>query len=419
LKGHRVSTQKIFNDPVYGFITVSDPVIQSLIDHPYFQRLARISQVGLSSLVYPGSQHTRFHHALGAMHLMQQAILVLRNKGIEIHPKEERGALIAILLHDIGHGPFSHTLEGSLVQHVHHEELSLALMQLLAENLHPYLEEALLIFQGTYTRPFFHQLVSGQLDVDRLDYLMRDSFYTGVAEGVIGSERIIKMMHVIDESLVVEEKGIYSIEKFLIARRLMYWQVYLHKTVLGAESLLTLILKRAKWLSRQGENLFATPSMSFFLRHNVNEINGEMLLHFVQLDDHDIMASVKVWSSHSDTILSDLCSRLLNRRLLKVRLSSEPLPADFEPFIRNRISKKLGITDKESEFYLRSGTVSNQAYDTSKGDISFIMKSGEVLNFFKASHNLHPENMTELVIKYFVCYPKEIHSELEAINYFS
>jgi uncharacterized protein len=419
LKGHSVSTQKIFNDPVYGFITVSDTVIQKLIDHPDFQRLGRISQVGLSSLVYPGSQHTRFHHALGAMHLMQQAILVLRNKGIEISDKEERGALIAILLHDIGHGPFSHTLEGNLVHKVHHEDLSIALMQRLADKLHPSLEEALQIFRGNYTRPFFHQLVSGQLDVDRLDYLMRDSFYTGVAEGVIGSERIIKMMHVLEESLVVEEKGIYSIEKFLIARRLMYWQVYLHKTVLGAESLLTLLLNRAKWLFRQGEKLFATPSLSYFLENEIYSIDDEMLSHFVLLDDHDIMASVKVWSLHTDRILSDLCNRMLHRRLLKVRLSSVPLPAGFENELTSRIAKKLNVSTEESSYYLRSGTVSNQAYDTSKGDIKFIMKNGKVLDFFEASHNLHPENMTEEVIKYFVCYPKEIHAELEAENYFN
>jgi HD superfamily phosphohydrolase len=414
LKSQILFGQKIFNDPVYGFLTVSDPLIQQTIDHPIFQRLSRISQVGLSSLVYPGSQHTRFHHAMGAMHLMQQAILVLRLKGVLIDEEEERGALLAILLHDLGHGPYSHTLEGTLVKGVHHEEISLALMQRLALEFHPYIDKAIAIFTGTYSRPFFHQLVSGQLDVDRLDYLMRDSFYTGVAEGVIGSERIIKMMNVVDERLVVEEKGIYSVENFLIARRLMYWQVYLHKTVLGAEALLTSILHRAQYLCSQGVLLFATPSLQYFLKKEVEITNEEMLDHFVKLDDYDIMASVKVWAGHSDFVLSDLCSRLLERRLFKVLLSVQPFSDSAVALCSDWIAKKYGLDKETSRLYMRRGTVSNQAYDRRKGEIYFLMKSGTCLNFFEASHNLHPENMTKLVTKHYLCIPKEVYLEMKS-----
>ncbi len=407
MKAHHVSAPKIFNDPVYGFITVHDPLIQQLIDHPDFQRLGRISQVGLSALVYPGSQHTRFHHALGAMYLMQQAIHVLRMKGTDISAEEERGALIAILLHDIGHGPYSHTLEGTIVTGTHHEDISLALMQRLNQEFHLALDTAISIFQGKYPRKFFHQLVSGQLDVDRLDYLMRDSFYTGVAEGVIGSERIIKMMHVVHDALVIEEKGIYSIEKFIIARRLMYWQVYLHKTVLGAEALLTAVMDRARHLAKKGEDLFGTPAFKHFLFHEGPMETAVLLDAFRKLDDHDVMASIKVWAEGKDGILADLCLRVIHRRLFKVKLQADGFSKEAIQACTTAVAETMGLGLSEAAYYVRHGQVSNQAYDVEKGEIQFLMKNGALLNFFEASPNLGSENLVKPVIKHYLCFPKE------------
>lgn len=401
---------KIFNDPVYGFITISDPLIQQLIDHPYFQRLARISQVGLSDLVYPGAQHTRFHHALGAMHLMQQAIDVLRTKGVAITEEEALAAKIAILLHDIGHGPFSHTLENTILEGHSHEEISLEIMQLLNAEFHLALEPAIAIFKGEYPKAFFHKLVSGQLDVDRLDYLMRDSFYTGVAEGIIGSERIIKMMNVEGDQLVVEEKGIYSIEKFLIARRLMYWQVYLHKTVLGAEMILTQILKRSKELARRDVELFATSSLRRFLYAHREPFadEREKIGQFLLLDDHDVVSAVKEWCRAEDKVLSDLCRRLMNRKLFRVRLSAQPPAAENILHLRQQVREQMHLTEEEAGYYLQTGDVSNLAYDDSKGDILFRMKDGRIIDLFEASDHLSRESMARVVKKYFICCPKEI-----------
>jgi HD superfamily phosphohydrolase len=323
---------KIFNDPVYGFITVSDPLHQHIINHPWFQRLRRITQGGLSHLVYPGAHHTRFHHALGAMHLMEQALLVIQRKGTPISDAELQAGMAAVLLHDIGHGPFSHTLEGVLLSGVHHEALTLEIMHILNAEFDGKLTLAIQMFLGTYPRPFFNQLIASQLDVDRLDYLRRDSFYTGVAEGVIGSERIIKMMVVMNDELLIEEKGIYSIEKFLIARRLMYWQVYLHKTVLGAEALLHQIFRRARLLIQEKVDLFSTPALHFVLQSSPERaLHSELVNAFVQLDDSDVMSAVKVWSSHSDAILSQLCR--LAFLLPRVRSAIKPMTPKKAPSV--------------------------------------------------------------------------------------
>ncbi|MCX7742937.1 MAG: HD domain-containing protein [Flavobacteriales bacterium] len=409
-----LSVSKIFNDPVYGFITVSDRLILQLIDHPYFQRLSRISQVGLSHFVYPGAHHTRFHHALGALHLMQQALDGLRAKGITITEDEYRSAQIAILLHDIGHGPFSHTLENTILEGVDHESLSLEIMKLLNVQYHSELEQAIAIFTGTYHKRFLHQLVSSQLDIDRLDYLMRDSFYTGVAEGIIGSERIIKMMQVENDQLVIEEKGIYSLEKFLIARRLMYWQVYLHKTVLAAELLLTLIMQRAKSLAAEGKKLFCTSALQKFLYpSSVSTLNqSAMIEEFTRLDDFDVLASIKEWCNENDRVLSDLCKRLIQRRLFKaVWWNEEPDKQTMQRIVQT-ISSYYGLDDNEACYYLRSERIVQLPYDSSKGEIMIRLKNGSLKTIFEASDNLSRENLSRPVVKYIVCYPKEIQLEI-------
>lgn len=405
----QVSSSKIFNDPVYGFITVTDPLVHRLINHSWFQRLRRITQGGLSHLVYPGAHHTRFHHALGAMHLMEQALEVIQRKGAEVSSSEMQAGMVAVLLHDIGHGPFSHTLEGVLIPGIHHEDLTLEMMRQLNQEMEGALEMAMQMFLGTYHRPFFNQLIASQLDVDRLDYLRRDSFYTGVAEGVIGSERIIKMMVVHNDELLLEEKGIYSIEKFLIARRLMYWQVYLHKTVLGAEALLHTIFRRARHLVAEGQELFGTPGLQAMLQlQNSERVTSEMLNAFVGLDDYDVMASIKVWSLHPDMVLASLCQRLLNRQLWKVRVQSEPFSDSFHQSCKTRIERHFGISSTDAEYFLAKGSVSNRTYDASKWPIRFYMKSGQVKDFFSVSDNLSAENTLNEVRKYFVCFPKEV-----------
>lgn len=397
--------QKIFNDPVYGFITVNDPLIQWLLDHPYFQRLGRIGQLGLSYLVYPGAHHTRFHHALGAMFLMGETLEMLTQKGIAISKEEVQAAKIAILLHDIGHGPFSHTLERSIMPGVAHESLSLQIMKVLNEERKGELQLAIDIFTRKYKRSFFSELVSGQLDVDRLDYLMRDSFYTGVAEGVIGSERIIKMMCVVNDQLVVEQKGIYSIENFLIARRLMYWQVYYHKTVLGAEALLTAILRRAKELCLEGNQLFCTSALGNFLY----KMEKDNLHQFLELDDMDILTSIKEWVKHPDPILSDLCYRLIYRKLFRVRLQSAPISEEEIEEIRKKVKIKFNLKDNNQvNYYVSNSFVTALAYEETAGDILIMDKKGGVAPLFQVSDHLLPEDMTKVITKHFVCYPKDI-----------
>ena len=360
--------RKIFNDPIYGFVSIPYEIIYDLIEHPYFQRLRRIKQLGLTNLVYPGALHTRFHHAMGAMHLMGEAIEVIRSKGNEITDEEAKAVTIAILLHDIGHGPFSHALEHSIVSDVSHEAISELFMNRLNNEFNGELTLAIKIFQNKYRKKFLHQLVSSQLDMDRLDYLKRDSFFTGVSEGVVSSDRIIIMLNVVNDQLAVEAKGIYSIEKFIIARRLMYWQVYLHKTVLSAENLLVNILRRAKELAEKKEELFCTPALRTFLykQHSLNDFikKPETLDSFALLDDSDIMTSVKVWTTHKDAVLSKLCNQLVNRKLFKIELQNIPFKEEKIKELKNKIKALYKLNDKQVNYFVFSGNVKNDALPT-------------------------------------------------------
>ncbi len=405
----RNNKKKIFNDPIYGFISIPDDFIFDLIEHPYFQRLRRIMQLGLSHLVYPGALHTRFHHVLGAMHLMTQAVATIRRKGHEITQDEERAVLIAILLHDIGHGPFSHALEYDIVSGVSHEEISGFFMDRLAKEFGEDLDRALLIFKNKHHKPFLYQLVSSQLDMDRLDYLNRDSFYTGVSEGIIGSDRLIEMLNVHEGNLVLEEKGIYSIEKFIVARRLMYWQVYLHKTVVAAEFMLIHALRRAKQLAKKGEQLFASPALHFFLNNDVTKENFEtdekFLNLFADLDDYDILGALKVWQSHPDKTLSELSKRLVNRKLFKIEISKEPFSPDRIQLEKELARKQFDLEDSEVDFFVYSDILSNNAYNHNKQNINMLMKNGEIIDLTKASDNLNISALALPVEKYFLCYP--------------
>lgn len=407
--------RKIINDPIYGFVTIPSDLIYDLINHRYFQRLRRIKQLGLTNLVYPGALHTRFHHAIGAMHLMHEALLNLKQKGIDITDAEEEAALIAILLHDIGHGPFSHALEHSIVKGITHEDISSLLMNRLNKTFKGKLSLAIKIFNNVYKKKFLHQLVSSQLDMDRLDYLKRDSFFTGVSEGVISSDRIIKMLHVVNDQLVVEAKGIYSIEKFLIARRLMYWQVYLHKTVLSAETLLVTILKRAKALSAKGEVLFGTPVFQQFLQNNYTATDFENDEHvldlFAQLDDYDIMAAIKVWTGCTDTILQKLCENLLERHLYRIELGQTPIPTSYKNQLIEKATQRFGVSRKEASYFVISDEVNNSAYNSSDFKIHILMGNGRLLDVAEASDQLNIQSLTQPVTKYFVCYPKELMTD--------
>jgi uncharacterized protein len=407
----RNNKKKIINDPVYGFITVPDDTIFDLIEHPFVQRLRRIKQLGMTHMVYPGALHTRFHHVIGAMHLMQQAILSIRRKGHEILPEEERAALIAILLHDIGHGPFSHALEYDIVNGVSHEQISAYFLErLAAEDIagKEDLERALLIFANRYPKKFLYQLVSSQLDMDRLDYLNRDSFFTGVSEGIIGTERIIEMLNVVDDHLVVEEKGIYSIEKFLVARRVMYWQVYLHKTVVSAEFMLINILRRAKQLVRRGEEVFASPALAFFMKNDVTsgdfENDPQVLECFAQLDDFDIMGAIKVWQQHPDKVLSILSKKLVNRRLHKVEIAKEPFSPDRLKLEEEMVRQRYDLNDEEVKYFVYSERLTNNAYSQSRQNINLLMKNGTIMDVSKASDNLNISALTKPVEKWFLCY---------------
>ncbi len=404
--------RKIINDPIYGFVSIPNELIYDLINHPWFQRLRRIKQLGLTNLVYPGALHTRFHHAIGAMHLMQDAVNTLRQKEVEITVKEEEAVLVAILLHDIGHGPFSHALEHSIVKGIQHEKLSELFMARLNEEFSDKLKLAISIFNNRYKKHFLHQLVSSQLDMDRLDYLKRDSFFTGVIEGVISSDRIIKMLNVKKDELVVEHKGIYSIEKFLIARRLMYWQVYLHKTVLSSENLLMKILQRAKELSSLGRVLFATPALSVFLKSDYQykdfENEKSLLELFAKLDDNDLVASIKVWADDSDSILSRLSTNLLNRKLYKVELGDTAIAPLYKKNLLEKVIKKYKISRKEAEYFVFSGTVNNSAYNDNSLNINILMKDGSLVDVAKASDLLNLKSLSKTVSKHFICYPKEL-----------
>ncbi len=399
---------KIVNDPIYGFITIPSSLIFDLVEHNYFQRLRRISQMGMSYLVYPGAHHTRFHHALGAMFLMQKAVHTLRLKGVEISDVEEEALNIAILLHDIGHGPFSHAMEHSIVENLSHEHISLLFMEYLNTQFNNRLTLAITIFKNEYERKFLHQLISSQLDMDRLDYLRRDSFYTGVSEGTVNSERLITMLNVIDDNLVVEEKGIYSVEKFIVARRLMYWQVYLHKTGLVAEQLLLRVLKRAKELTQRGDDLPASEALSFFLKNHISleDFSEDVLDTFSKLDDYDIISAMKSWVNSKDFVLSNLAKMLLNRDLLKIKLKSKPISSEKLMGKKDALMKRHELSEAEASYFVFEGEISNQAYNMTKETINLLTKAGKVVDVAKASDQLNLEALSKKVVKYYLCYPK-------------
>lgn len=405
-----VNRHKILNDPVYGFVTLRHERALDLMDHRYMQRLRRISQLGLSHLVYPGAVHNRFHHAVGCMHLMQEAIDSLRNKGVEITEAEAEAACLAILLHDVGHGPFSHALEHSIVQGVNHEDVSALIMGRLNEEMSGALDLAIEIFNDHHPKPFLHQLVSSQLDMDRLDYLARDSFYSGVTEGKVGSERIIKMLNVVDGQLCVEEKAIYSIEKFIVARRLMYWQVYLHRTVLSAEHMLMLVLRRAKHLVRQGVPVFASPALSLFLHDDLDRAKflaePQVLERFCELDDSDVFVAMKSWRHHEDRVLSLLSKRLLDRGLFRIELRPEPFSEDDVRERVNATAEALGFSQDEAEFLVSNARIDNKAY-VPKG-ILVLYKDGTTRDFAEANDHLNLQMLSRPVEKSFLCYPKEL-----------
>lgn len=407
-----MNKRKIINDPVYGFITIPNELIHDLIHHPYFQRLRHIKQLGLSDFVYPGAQHTRFHHALGAMHLMDRVIKSLRLKGIEISNQEEEAAQIAILLHDIGHGPLSHALEETLLQEIPHESISYLFMKELNARFDGALTLAMQIFRNSYPRKFFHQLISSQLDIDRLDYLKRDSFFTGVMEGTVGVDRIIAMLHVHNDQLVVEEKGIYSIESFLHSRRLMYWQVYLHKTALSAERMMVNIIRRAQYLAQAGEHLEATPSLSTFLKKSYTleafSQKPELLDLFGQMDDHDIWGALKFWRNHPDHILSGLCNRLLQRELFQIILSTDPIQKSKVEKVRQEIHQTYGILRKDTNYLYSLGVVSNEAYVSGGKSINILTKDGTVMDIAHASDLPSIKAISKIVEKNYLCWPKNV-----------
>jgi hypothetical protein len=408
--------RKIINDPVYGFISIPGDIVFDLIEHPYFQRLRNIKQLGLTSFVYPGANHSRFQHGLGALHLMDMAIATLRSKGVVISAAEEEATCIAILLHDAGHGPFSHALENSIISGISHEDISLLLMNKLNETFNGRLELAISIFKGTYSRKFFHELISGQVDMDRLDYLRRDSFFTGVIEGSVGSERIIRMLNVVDDSMVIEEKGIYSLEKFLIARRLMYWQVYMHKTVLSSESLLVNVLKRAKELSHEGADIYATPALRFFLNNIIDRssltsdgsiTSGMIASNFTRLDDSDILVSAKYWADDSDKVLSDLSGRLNRRDLFAIELQNEPFEEKRVNDLKAIIRSRTGISSDLESYYVFTGTISNLAYTPDSPEVKILLKSGKTADISTVSDMFDHRFLSEKITKNFLCYPKE------------
>lgn len=396
--------QKIINDPVYGFITIDHPLIFRIIEHPWYQRLRRIYQMAFAHLVYPGAVHSRLHHSLGAYHLMCNALYELKRKGVDITDEEVLGAKVAILLHDVGHGPFSHALENELIRNVHHEHISKMIMQQLNAELNGQLDTALAIFNDTHPKHFLHQLVSGQLDVDRMDYLNRDSFFTGVAEGVIGSDRIIKMLAVKDGELVVEEKGIYSVEKFLVSRRLMYWQVYLHKTVVSAEMMLVKILRRAKEIIAAGiEVKAASDTLNFFLHSDEADIEKNLDL-FCQLDDYDMMCTIKNWMKHPDKVLSILCTALVDRKLFKIKLQTEPFDENGIIEKKKEVKASLNISNEEADYFVFKGEAINTMYNPFDERINILFKNGDVKDISAIDNALIHQTLSKQVKKFYICY---------------
>jgi len=399
---------KVFNDPIYGFIGTPNELVFGLIAHPYFQRLRRISQMGMSFLVYPGAHHTRFHHALGAMHLMAKAIQVLRWKHIDVSEEEETGLLCAILLHDIGHGPFSHVLEGFIIPDLDHERLSLEFMAHLNKEFNGQLSTAISIFKGEYPKPFMNQLVSSQLDMDRLDYLKRDSFYAGVTEGNINSERLISMLNVVDGQLVVEEKGIYAVEKFLMARRFMYWQAYLHKTSLVAEQLLVRAMGRARELLLSGIELSGSTPLLFFLEQDTSIAQGaDILESFAQLDDIDMLGALKSWQFHDDFVLSSICNMLLNRELLHIKIKNKPISTQKLKKKRNAFGQRHNLSEREASYFVFHGEIFNKAYNGKHQAINILKKNGKVTDVLRESDQLSLKALSKTVTKYYYCYPKK------------
>ena len=412
MKHQSTNKFKILNDPIYGFISIQNEIIFDLIEHPYFQRLRRITQLGLTYLVYPGAYHTRFHHALGAMHLTQRAIEILRAKNQEITDDESIATQIAILLHDIGHGPFSHALENTVVKGIHHEELSVLFMQKLNKEFGGKLDLAIRIFENKYEKKFLHDLISSQLDMDRLDYLRRDSFYTGVTEGAINSERLLTMLNVHNDHLVIDGKGIYSVEKFIVARRLMYWQVYLHKTVLSAEFMLGKILQRARFLALSGSEIFASSALSRFLHnsYNLHDFKSDdKLLHlFSQLDDYDILGAIKEWCLHDDDTLRIMSNNLIHRNLLKIRLQNKPFKPEQIEELKEKAKARFQLKHSEESYFVIQDSISNHAYNNEHFGIKLLNKKGEAKDLLEVTDQLDMSHLTKVVTKHFVCFPQEI-----------
>ena len=407
-----MNKRKIINDPIYGFIRIPEGIIFRIIEHPYFQRLRRINQLGLTDFVYPGATHTRFHHAIGSMHLMDMALTSLRAKGIDISYDEFESALITILLHDIGHGPFSHALEFSLIKGIEHEKISALIMQLFNLEMDNKLDIALQIFNGTYHKKFLSQLVASQLDVDRLDYLNRDSFFTGVSEGRVGFERILKMLNVRDQEIVVEEKAIYSIENFLSSRRLMYWQVYLHKTTVAAETLLIKLIKRAKKLAGEGKLETRNKSLMLFLLNDYTledfQGQGKVLSAFLSLDDNDLWGAIKIWKHHDDQVLSELCRMLIERDLFKIRIYNKPVPKNQLNSLRKIFAESFHISKKDASYFINEGKLSNSAYELANSRINVLMKNGDIVDIASASDLPNIKALSKIVNKYYLCFPKSV-----------
>ena len=401
---------KIINDPVFGFIKIPKGLLYNIVEHPLFQRLNRINQLGLASVVYPGARHTRFQHSLGAFHLMSEAILNLQQKGIFIFESEAEAIEAAILMHDIGHGPFSHVLENTLIHGISHEDISLLMMEEINRSLNGQLNLSISIFKGEYPKNFLHQLISSQLDMDRLDYLRRDSFYTGVTEGNIGSARIIKMLNVIDDSLVVEQKGIYSLENYLTTRRLMYWQVYLHRTCVAYEKVLVNMLNRAKYLVRQGHDVFATPALHYFLENDVDaewfNTHPEALKNYENLDDSDIWSAMKTWKYDSDKILSTLATDMLDRKIFKVEVHEEPIPQERLDELQRMIAEKMAIPLEDAHYMMSLNTIQKDMYNVDDDSIAILYKNGEIRDISEASELLNVQLLSKKIRKYYLCYQR-------------
>jgi HD domain protein len=405
-----MSEAKIINDPVFGFIKIPRGVLLNIVRHPLMQRLTRIKQLGLASAVYPGAQHTRFQHSIGAFHLVSEAVFSLQQKGIFIFDSEAEAVEAAILMHDIGHGPFSHVLENTLISGISHEEISLLMMEQMNREMNGALTLSISIFKNEYPKRFLHQLISSQLDMDRLDYLSRDSFFTGVSEGNIGSARIIKMLDVVDDGLVVDHKGIYSIESYLIARRLMYWQVYLHKTAVACEAMLINVLRRAKQLTRQGRRLFATPALTYFLENDVDQErfrqDAEALHHYCALDDNDIWSSVKVWMNDKDRVLALLSANLVERNIFRVKVYDEPIPEEKINAVRQEIQTRLNLSDDECRYLLSANTVRKNMYSMNDDHISIKYKDGTCKDISEASELFDIARISKKNSKYYLCFQR-------------